>query len=160
MNYLNVAIIHYLKYNTRSQIFAKSLPMPYVIGNMKRLEILKNRPEQKDKLWKVVYALQSGLKEKGFNIGNTQSPVTPVLLNGGWLEAANLIKDLRNNYNLFCSMIVYPVVPKGVIMLRIIPTAAHSLEDVAETIGVFEAIKEKLDKGYYKNYVLESVVSQ
>jgi glycine C-acetyltransferase len=153
-------IIHYLKYNTRSQIFAKSLPMPYVIGNMKRLEILKNRPEQKDKLWKVVYALQSGLKEKGFNIGNTQSPVTPVLLNGGWLEAANLIKDLRNNYNLFCSMIVYPVVPKGVIMLRIIPTAAHSLEDVAETIGVFEAIKEKLDKGYYKNYVLESVVSQ
>lgn len=152
-------IIDYLKYNTRSQIFAKSLPMPLVIGNMKRLELLKTRPELKDKLWTIVNALQNGLKEKGFNIGRTQSPVTPVLLNGGWQEAANLIKDLRNNFNIFCSMIVYPVVPKDVIMLRIIPTAAHSLEDVAETIEVFEAIKEKLDQGIYKNTVIEPVVS-
>ncbi len=152
-------IIHYLKYNTRSQIFAKSLPMPLVIGNMKRLELLKTRPELKDKLWTIVNALQNGLREKGFNIGKTQSPVTPVLLSGGWLEAANLIKDLRNNYNIFCSMIVYPVVPKDVIMLRIIPTAAHSLEDVAETIGVFEAIKDKLDQGIYKNTEIETPVS-
>lgn len=152
-------IIHYLKYNTRSQIFAKSLPMPLVIGNMKRLEILRTRPEQKAKLWEVVNSIQNGFKERGFNIGITQSPVTPVLLNGGWKEAASLIKDLRNNYNLFCSMIVYPVVPKGVIMLRIIPTAAHSLEDVAETLGVFEAIKEKLDSGVYKNEATEQVFS-
>ena len=151
-------IIHYLKYNTRSQIFAKSLPMPLVIGNMKRLELLRTRPELKDKLWTIVNAIQNGLKEKGFNIGKTQSPVTPVLLNGGWQEAANLIKDVRNNYNLFCSMIVYPVVPKDVIMLRIIPTAVHTLEDVAETIGVFEAIKDKLDQGVYKNTVIEPAI--
>jgi len=153
-------IIHYLKYNTRSQIFAKSLPMPLVIGNMKRLEILRTRPEQKAKLWEVVNAIQSGFKERGFNIGVTQSPVTPVFLNGGWKEAASLIKDLRNNYNLFCSMIVYPVVPKDVIMLRIIPTAAHTLEDVKETLAVFEAIKEKLDTGVYKNEALEEVFSE
>ena len=156
----DLEIIEYLKYNTRSQIFAKSLPMPLVIGNMKRLELLRTRPELKEQLWTVVNALQNGLKEKGFNIGRTQSPVTPVLLSGGWQEAANLIKDLRNNYNIFCSMIVYPVVPKDVIMLRIIPTAAHNLEDVAETIQVFEAIKDKLDKGVYKNTVIEPVVSQ
>ena len=156
----DLEIIEYLKYNTRSQIFAKSLPMPLVIGNMKRLELLRTRPELKEQLWKVVNALQNGLKEKGFNIGRTQSPVTPVLLSGGWQEAANLIKDLRNNYNIFCSMIVYPVVPKDVIMLRIIPTAAHSLDDVKETIEVFEAIKDKLDKGVYKNTVIEPVVSQ
>ncbi|MEQ6120644.1 pyridoxal phosphate-dependent aminotransferase family protein [Reichenbachiella sp. MALMAid0571] len=156
----DLEIIDYLKYNTRSQIFAKSLPMPLVIGNMKRLELLRTRPELKEQLWRVVNALQNGLKEKGFNIGKTQSPVTPVLLSGGWQEAANLIKDLRNNYNIFCSMIVYPVVPKDVIMLRIIPTAAHSLEDVEETIQVFEAIKDKLDKGVYKNTVIEPIVSQ
>lgn len=144
-------VIEYLKYNVRSQIFAKSLPMPLVIGGLKRLELLKTRPELKDKLWTIVNAIQQGLKDKGFNIGKTQSPVTPVLLNGGWKEAANLITDLRNNYNIFCSMIVYPVVPKDVIMLRIIPTAAHSLEDVKETIKVFEAIKQKLDAGVYRD---------
>lgn len=144
-------VIEYLKYNVRSQIFAKSLPMPLVIGALKRLELLKTRPEMKDKLWTIVNAIQSGLRDKGFNLGKTQSPVTPVLLNGGWKEAANMITDLRNNYSIFCSMIVYPVVPKGVIMLRIIPTAAHSLEDVKETITVFEAIKEKLDAGVYRD---------
>ncbi|MCV9385684.1 aminotransferase class I/II-fold pyridoxal phosphate-dependent enzyme [Reichenbachiella ulvae] len=143
-------VIDFLKYNVRSQIFAKSLPMPLVIGNQKRLDLLKSKPELKDKLWTIVNAMQKGLKDKGFNIGNTQSPVTPVFLNGAWQEAANMIKDLRNNYNIFCSMIVYPVVPKGVIMLRIIPTAAHSMDDVNETISVFEQIKSKLDKGVYQ----------
>lgn len=144
-------VIDYLKYNVRSQIFAKSLPMPLVIGNQKRLDLLKSRPELKDNLWKIVNALQNGLKEKGFNIGKTQSPVTPVLLSGGWKEAANMIQDIRNNYNIFCSMIAYPVVPKDVIMLRIIPTASHSLADVEETINVFSKVKEKLDSGVYKN---------
>lgn len=143
-------VIDFLKYNVRSQIFAKSLPMPLVIGNQKRLDLLRSNPELKDKLWTIVNAMQKGLKDKGFNIGNTQSPVTPVFLNGVWQEAANMIKDLRNNYNIFCSMIVYPVVPKGVIMLRIIPTAAHSMDDVNETISVFEQIKSKLDKGVYQ----------
>lgn len=152
------AIIDHLRYNVRSQIFAKSLPMPLVVGNLKRLELLRSRPELKDKLWTIVNAIQGGLKEKGFNLGHTQSPVTPVILSGGWKEAANLTKDLRNNYNLFCSMIVYPVVPKDVIMLRIIPTAAHTLEDVAETINVFETIKAKLDDGFYKNAELERVL--
>lgn len=144
-------VIEYLKYNVRSQIFAKSLPMPLVIGALKRLELLKTRPELKDNLWTIVNAIQQGLRDKGFNLGKTQSPVTPVLLNGGWKEAANLITDLRNNYSIFCSMIVYPVVPKDVIMLRIIPTAAHSLDDVKETIKVFEAIKQKLDAGVYRD---------
>jgi glycine C-acetyltransferase len=144
-------VIDFLKYNMRSQIFAKSLPMPLVIGGRKRLEMLKTRPELKDNLWKVVNALQSGLKEKGFNIGKTQSPVTPVFLSGGWKEAANLIQDIRNNYGIFCSIVAYPVVPKDVIMVRIIPTASHSLEDVAQTIKVFEAIKSKLDEGVYRD---------
>ena len=143
-------VVDYLRYNVRSQIFAKSLPMPYVIGNLKRLEMLRTQPEHKEKLWKIVNAIQSGFKEKGYNIGTTQSPVTPVLLNGGTLEAANLTKDLRTNFNIFCSVIVYPVVPKDIIMLRIIPTAAHSMADVEETIAAFEAIKTKLDDGEYK----------
>lgn len=155
----DVEVVDYLRYNTRSQIFAKSLPMPLVIGNMKRLEMLRTRPELKDKLWTIVNAIQDGLKSKGFNIGTTKSPVTPVLLSGGWKEAANLIKDLRNNHNLFCSMIVYPVVPKDVIMLRIIPTAAHSLEDVNQTIKVFETIKSKLDAGVYRDEELKPVIS-
>lgn len=143
-------MIEYLRYNVRSQIFAKSLPMPLVIGNMKRLELLKNNPEFKDNLWTVVNAIQKGFREKGFNIGTTQSPVTPVLLSGGSpYEAANLIKDLRFNYSIFCSAIIYPVVPKDVIMLRIIPTAVHTLDDVEETISAFEKIKEKLESGIY-----------
>lgn len=145
----DVEIMDYLKYNTRSQIFAKSLPMPLVIGNLKRLEMLRTRPELKENLWTIVNAIQNGFKERGFDIGTTQSPVTPVLLNGGTYEAASLIRDLRTNHNLFCSMIVYPVVPKGVIMLRIIPTAMHTLDDVQETMVAFEAIKLKLDDGVY-----------
>ncbi|WP_200979578.1 aminotransferase class I/II-fold pyridoxal phosphate-dependent enzyme [Echinicola sp. 20G] len=143
-------VVHYLKYNMRSQIFAKSLPMVFVEGGLKRLELLRNNSEHKANLWKVVNALQNGLKEKGFSIGTTTTPVTPVVLNGTVGEAATLSKDLRENYNIFCSVVIYPVVPKGMIILRLIPTAVHTLEDVKETIIAFEAIKDKLTSGYYK----------
>ena len=143
-------IVDYLRYNMRSQIYAKALPMPMVIGALKRLELLQNKPELREKLWTVVHALQSGLKERGFTIGTTQSPVTPVVLNGTASEATNLVVDLRENYNLFCSVVVYPVVPKGTIILRLIPTATHSLEDVEYTLNVFSAIKDKLDKKEYE----------
>ncbi|WP_215223443.1 aminotransferase class I/II-fold pyridoxal phosphate-dependent enzyme [Echinicola shivajiensis] len=146
----NEKAVHYLKYNMRSQIFAKSLPMVFVEGGLKRLELLRSNPEHKANLWKVVNALQNGLKEKGFSIGTTTTPVTPVVLNGTVGEAATLSKDLRENYNIFCSVVIYPVVPKGMIILRLIPTAVHTLEDVAETISAFEAIKDKLSSGYYK----------
>lgn len=145
----------FLKYNTRSQIFAKSLPMPMVVGARKRLAMLRDRPEFKQQLWKVVNTLQDGLKSRGFNIGTTESCVTPVILAGGIPEAAGVIIDLRENYNIFCSAVVYPVVPKDVIMLRIIPTAAHTLEDVAETIAAFEAVREKIKNGYYKEHGAE-----
>jgi glycine C-acetyltransferase len=147
-------VIHYLKYNMRSQIFAKSLPMLLVEGGLKRLELLRYRPELEANLWKIVNALQNGLKEKGFSIGNTNSPVTPVVLNGTVGEAATLSKDLRETYNIFCSVVIYPVVPKGMIILRLIPTAVHTLEDVAETIAAFEAVKEKLSSGFYKKSAL------
>jgi len=143
-------VILFLKYNMRSQIFAKSLPMPMVIGSLKRLEMLRDEPEHKNKLWTIVNALQNGLKEKGFSIGTTKSPVTPVVLNGTVGEAATLSRDLRENYGIFCSVVIYPVVPKGMIILRLIPTAAHSLEDVAITIKAFEAIKDKLTSGEYR----------
>lgn len=146
------AIIDYLKFNMRSQIFAKALPMIFVEGARKRLQMLKEQPEHKANLWKIANALQTGLKEKGFNIGSTQSPVTPVLLRGALSEATILNKDLRENYNIFCSVVIYPVVPKDVIMMRIIPTAAHSLADVEETILAFTEIKRKLDNGEYKNH--------
>ncbi len=142
-------IIDILMYNMRSQVFAKSLPMPLVIGAMKRLELLKSKPELRENLWKIVNAIQSGLKEKGFNLGVTESPVTPVFLAGGLTEATNVITDLRENYRVFTSMVVYPVVPKNVIMLRIIPTAVHSLEDVEITIKAFSAVAAKLQAGAY-----------
>jgi glycine C-acetyltransferase len=143
-------VIEFLRYNMRSQIFAKALPMPLVVGALKRLELLKTQPELKTNLWKIVDALQSKLKAEGFNIGATQSPVTPVFLNGSIPEAANLIYDLRENFGIFCSMVVYPVVPKGVIMLRLIPTAVHTLEDVDYTIKAFSSIKDKLKAGHYE----------
>ncbi|MCD4735963.1 MAG: aminotransferase class I/II-fold pyridoxal phosphate-dependent enzyme [Bacteroidales bacterium] len=142
-------LIRFLMYNMRSQIFAKSLPMPMVIGGLKRLEFLRTRPEFKEKLWTIVNALQSGLKEKGFNLGDTESPVTPVFLKGGVAEATQVTKDLRENYNIFCSIVGYPVVPKGVIMLRLIPTAIHSLEDVGYTIKAFSEVKQKLNNNKY-----------
>ncbi len=150
-------IIKSLTFKMRSQIYAKSLPMPMVIGSIKRLELIRTQPELRTRLWSIVNALQSGLKEKGFNIGKTQSPVTPVLLHGGISEAAALVYDLRENYQIFCSMIIYPVVPKGVIMLRLIPTAVHTLEDVKYTIDSFSAIKEKLDAGEYSTFQVPPV---
>ena len=146
----NKDVIDYLRYNVRSQIFAKSLPMPLVIGALKRLELLRTRPELREKLWKIVRALQDGFRANGFDIGTTNTAVTPVMLNGTVGEAANLAMDLRENYNIFCSVVIYPVVPKGTIILRIIPTATHSLADVEETIAAFNAIKKKLDDGYYR----------
>lgn len=143
-------VIEYLRYNMRSQIFAKSLPMPLVVGALKRLELMKTRPELKENLWNIVDALQSGLKQAGFNIGTTNSPVTPVYLNGSIPEATNLIFDLRENYNIFCSMVVYPVIPKGQIILRLIPTAVHSMEDVKYTIDAFSGIYHKLKSGQYQ----------
>lgn len=142
-------VIDYMRHNMRSQIFAKSLPMPLVLGAQKRLELLRSQPELKDNLWKIVRALQSGLKEAGFEIGKTESPVTPVYLNGSIPEATNLIIDLRENYDIFCSMVVYPVVPKGIIILRLIPTAVHTLEDVKYTIEAFKKIKVNLLAGKY-----------
>ena len=144
-------VVNYLRYNMRSQIFAKSLPMAMVVGAIKRLELLRTQPELKDNLWKVVNALQSGLREKGFNLGNTETPVTPVFLEGSVPEATALTMDLRENYSIFCSIVVYPVIPKDQIMLRIIPTAAHTLEDVDYTIKAFDEIKEKLEAGKYKS---------
>lgn len=143
------SIVEYLRYNTRSQIFAKSLPMPLVIGALKRLELLKTQPQLKTNLWKIVNALQKGLKDAGFDIGKTQSPVTPVFMKGSLGEATNLIYDLRENYDIFCSVVVYPVVPKGVIILRLIPTAEHTLEDVNYTIDAFRNAYVKLKAGEY-----------
>ena len=142
-------VVEYLKYNMRSQIFAKSLPMPIVEGAIKRLEIMRRGTEQKDKLWAIANSLQSGLKSAGFELGNTQSAVTPVYLTGGVGEATNLTFDLRENYNIFCSIVTYPVVPKGVILLRLIPTAVHTLEEVEYTIKSFSEIKDKLANGEY-----------
>ncbi|MBX7094273.1 MAG: aminotransferase class I/II-fold pyridoxal phosphate-dependent enzyme [Flavobacteriales bacterium] len=142
-------VIEYLRYNMRSQIFAKALPMPLVIGALKRLELLRSRPELREKLWTIAHALQNGLKDAGFNIGNTNTMVTPVFLSGSLGEATNLTFDLRENYSIFCSIVVYPVVPKDVIMLRLIPTAAHTLEDVNYTIETFKKVAVKLKKGEY-----------
>ena len=142
-------VVEFLKYNTRSQIFAKSLPSPIVEGAIKRLEVIRRDTSQKDKLWEIANALQSGLKSAGFNLGNTQSVVTPVYLTGGVGEATNLTFDLRENYNIFCSIVTYPVVPKGVILLRLIPTAVHTLEEVEYTIKSFSEIKDKLANGEY-----------
>ena len=143
-------IIDYLKYNMRSQMFAKSLQMQLVKGALKRLDLLRSRPELKEKLWENVNALQNGLIKRGFDIGTTQSCVTPVYLKGSIPEAMALVQDLRENYGIFCSIVVYPVIPKGLILLRLIPTATHSLEDVDITLNAFAGIREKLENGTYK----------
>ena len=142
-------VVEYLRYNMRSQIFAKAMPLPLVVGLLKRLELMRNHPEYKAKLWEITGALQTGLTEAGFEIGPTNSCVTPVYLNGSIPESTNLIYDLRENYNVFCSMVVYPVVPKGMIILRLIPTATHTLEDVRYTIECFSKIVGKLKAGEY-----------
>lgn len=151
-------VIKYLKYNMRSQVFAKSLPMPMVIGALKRLELLKNEPQHREKLWTIVNALQSGLKAKGLNLGDTESPVTPVILSGTLGQATQITVDLRENYNIFCSMVTYPVVPKGVILLRLIPTAVHTLEDVEYTINAFAEVKQKLDNNAYSETITDKAV--
>ena len=143
-------IIDYLKYNMRSQMFAKSLQMVLVKGALKRLEMLRSMPELKANLWKNVHALQTGLREKGFDLGSTQSCVTPVYLKGSVPEAMVLVKDLRENFGIFCSIVVYPVIPKGLILLRLIPTASHTLEDVEETLNAFSTIRDRLNDGLYK----------
>ncbi len=144
-------IIQFLKYNMRSQIYAKSLPMPMVIGALKRLDMIRTRPEFLDKLWTIVRALQSGLRNAGFNIGQTESMVTPVILSGTVEAATQLTYDLRENYNIFCSIVAYPVVPKGIILLRLIPTADHTMEDVEYTIKTFTEIQKKLTNNEYSS---------
>ena len=143
-------IIDYIRYNIRSQIFAKSLPMPIVIGNLKRLDMLRTMPELKEKLWSNAMKLQTGLKERGFDIGNTNTPVTPVYMKGGVEEATSMCMDLRENYKVFTSIVVYPVIPKGHIIYRLIPSAAHNDEDIEITLKAFSETKEKLDAGEYK----------
>lgn len=148
-------VIQFLRYNTRSQIFAKSLPMPFVIGALKRLEMIKNDPSFKNQLWTIVNALQKGLLERGFNLGTTTTPVTPVYLSGTLGEATNLILDLRENFGIFCSVVIYPVVPKGVILIRLIPTAMHTLADVEETLEAFSVIQRKLKNKEYQQSFAE-----
>ena len=150
-------VVDYLRYNMRSQTYAKSLPMPMVYGALKRLEMLRTMPELRERLWSVVNALQSGLKDAGFDIGATESPVTPVYMRGGIIEATNLILDLRENYGIFCSMVIYPVVPKGDILLRLIPTAMHNLEDVKRTIAAFTDCRDKLTAGGYKSDTFQDI---
>ena len=151
-------IIDYLKYNLRSQMFAKALPMIQTIGSLKRLELLRNSSEIKDKLWINVNALQNGLKEKGFNIGDTNTCITPVYLEGSIPEAMIMVNDLRENYGIFLSIVVYPVIPKGMILLRMIPTTTHTLADIDETLTAFEAIRTKLENGTYKQ-IAESTIT-
>ena len=153
-------VVDFLRYNMRSQTFAKSLPMPMVIGALKRLEILRNNPEQREKLWTIVKRIQKGFRDNGFNIGYTESPVTPVFLKGNVAEATNIVIDLREEYKIFCSMVLYPVVPKDVIMLRIIPTASHTAEDVDYTVKCFIEMKAKLESGKYKSDEIGSLMKQ
>lgn len=151
-------IIDFLKYNLRSQMFAKSLPMLLVKGALKRLDMLRSTPALKDKLWENVNALQNGLKSRGFNIGDTNTCVTPVYLEGSIPEAMVMVNDLRENYGIFLSIVVYPVIPKGIILLRMIPTATHTMEDINETLTAYEAIREKLENGTYKQIAAQTTV--
>jgi glycine C-acetyltransferase len=143
-------IVEYLRYNMRSQTFAKALPMPMVIGLKKRFELLKSKPELREKLWTIAHALQKGLKERGFDIGVSNTMVTPVVLKGDLYEATALTRDLREHYGIFCSIVIYPVIPRGLIVLRMIPTATHSLEDVQRTLDAYSEMAEKLKSGHYK----------
>jgi glycine C-acetyltransferase len=153
----NQAVCDYLRYNMRSQIFAKSLPIAMVIGLLKRLEIIRTHPELREKLWTIVNALQSGLKAEHFNLGVSNSPVTPVYLSGSIPEGTNVVVDLRENYNIFCSIVVYPVIPKGQLLLRLIPTAGHTIEDVDYTIKAFAEVRKKLEAGKYAGAKVQQV---
>jgi glycine C-acetyltransferase len=147
-------VIKFLRYNMRSQIYAKSMPMPLVVGALKRLQLLREQPQLRENLWNIVNTLQHGLRSRGFDIGITQSPVTPVYLKGGTEEAAKLIIDLRENHRIFVSVVTYPVVERGELMLRIIPTAVHSPEDVEITLNAFEAIRDNMNKGVYSGKII------
>lgn len=151
------SVAMFLRYNLRSQIFAKTMPFPLVYGLLKRLELIRNHPEYREKLWEITRSLQNGLKEAGFDIGNTNTPVTPVYLSGSIPEATNMVHDLRENFGIFCSMVTYPVIPKGIIILRLIPTAVHTLEDVHYTIECFKKIVHKLKSGAYHSEDLAKV---
>ncbi|MBC8319707.1 MAG: aminotransferase class I/II-fold pyridoxal phosphate-dependent enzyme [Bacteroidetes bacterium] len=151
-------VVKFLQYNMRSQIFAKALPMPMVIGALKRLELLRTKPELKEKLWTIVNALQDGLRKNGLNLGNTQSPVTPVFLNGTVAEATQITYDLRENYNIFCSIVAYPVIPKGLILLRLIPTSVHTLDDVQYTVDAFAKVKRKLENHEYSEGFAKKII--
>lgn len=151
-------VVDFLQYNMRSQTFAKSLPMPMVIGGLKRLELLKSKSELREKLWNVVHHLQKGLRAEGFDLGATNSPVTPVYLKGGVGEATSIVMDLRENYNVFCSIVAYPVIPKGELLLRLIPTAMHTVEDADYTIKAFTEIRKKLEEGKYNVSQIPSIV--
>ncbi|WP_103069476.1 aminotransferase class I/II-fold pyridoxal phosphate-dependent enzyme [Aquimarina sediminis] len=150
-------VIDYMKYNMRSQMFAKSLPMAMVKGALKRLDMIMTMPELKSRLWQRTLALQNGLKVKGFDIGKTNSCVTPVFLKGSIPEAMRLVYDLRENHHIFCSIVVYPVIPKGLILLRLIPTAAHTESDIENTINAFSIIRENLKQGAYKEKQLDEM---
>ncbi len=147
----NKEVVKFLRYNLRSQIYAKSVPMPIVIGALKRLDLIRNHPEFRENLWKVVNALQTGLKAEGFDLGRTNSPVSPVIMHGTVAESTAVVHDLRENYHIFCSVVVYPVIPKGMILLRLIPTAVHTVEQAEITIKAFKEIREKLKDGAYNN---------
>src|SRR5690606_6322603 len=136
-------------YNMRSQVFAKSLPMAMVVGGLKRMEMIKAHPEFREKLWENVHKLQNGLRERGFNIGTTNTPVTPVQMETGVTDAAQLVADLRENYNISCPFVMYPIIPKGQLILRLIPTAVHTDQDIEETLNAFSAVREKIEKGLY-----------
>jgi len=148
-------IVHFLRYNMRSQTFAKALPMPMVLGLKKRFELLTSQPQLREKLWEISSTLQNGLKERGFNLGVTNTMVTPVFLEGDLYEATSLTRDLRENYGIFCSIVIYPVIPKGLILLRLIPTASHTLADVQRTLDAYTEMGEKLKAGYYRENKLE-----
>jgi glycine C-acetyltransferase len=148
-------VINYLRYNLRSQIYAKSLPMAMTLGAIKRLEFIQAHPEQKEKLWTIVHALQKGLRSAGLNLGKTESPVTPVFMKSGVPQATQMIYDLRENYAIFCSVVIYPVVPKDVVMLRLIPTASHTMEDVEYTLKAFREIKAKVDNNEYSDQLAD-----
>ena len=151
-------VINFLRYNLRSQIYAKSLPMPFVIGNLKRLELLQNNSELRTKLWHNCTTLQHGLQKHGFDIGKTNSPVTPVFFNAEVFEASNMAIELREVYHIFCSIVIYPVIPKGQIIYRLIPTAAHTDEDIHETLLAFDKLKSKLDSGYYRSFETPNIL--
>jgi len=153
-------IMRFLRYNMRSQVFAKSVPMPIVVGAMKRLEMLRTMPELKARLWENVNMLQNGLKSRGYDIGNTNSCVTPVYMHGSVEEAMAMVHDMRENHLIFCSIVVYPVIPKGMIILRLIPTAVHNAKDIEETLDAFDAVSAKLKGGYYKQEDVKTLVAE